>query len=356
LRNLCFIERGRQIRAITGDSITTWDSTLREGVEDFQPRGTNRGQFSPDATRFAVGDRNGGVTIWDTQTNQIIRKIPFDRTLSGPLDNLGFSPDGRQLVIIRMRPAAEPEFGERTEGYWEFWLHSVDDGRLLARFDTTSRDRHFMIPGVQFRPDGSEMALVHYLYYDADSPAQLRVWDLKQYVELPPVELPWRDSWLWGYSADGANLLVVSTVGDSDRVSTFDAATRRLQSTRELPGRVYLYDPARNRRAVFNKTDLVFYDLETGKEDFRLQGFEAYNRAESPDGRRLVAEVFSGNRSQLVLWSLENGRRLLTLDSPQLATMTFSADGRRLLALSYDGPSGYYASQIWDATPLPDSE
>jgi hypothetical protein len=36
--------------------------------------------------------------------------------------------------------------------------------------------------------------------------------------------------------------------------------------------------------------------------------------------------------------------------------MTFSGDGHRLLTLSHLWPKEEFASQIWDATPLPDRE
>jgi WD40 repeat protein len=357
LRALCFTEGGRQIRAVTGDTITTWDVTSRDGSEALQPRGTNRAQFSPDATRLAVPDRNGGVTIWDTTIGQPVGSIPQVSPSNLPAESLVFSPDGRQLVIQRFRPVSHPELGERAGGYWEFWLHSVDDGRLLAHFDSTSLDSGFVINSVRFRPDGNQMAFAHWQDLESDRPAQLRVWDLREYVELRPVELPWRDAWLMGYSADGAKLLVAAGVGDHTLVATFDAATRTLQSTREFPRDDRCAFHAReNRVSVHEKADLVFYDLATGDEVLRLQGFEAYNRAWSPDGRRLAAEISTTQiQSQIVLWSLESGRRLLTLDSPALALMTFSADSHRLLALKFSGRDAF-ASQIWDATPLPDSE
>ena len=158
----CFCHGGRQIRAVTGDSITTWDATLRERSEALQPRGTSRAKFSPDTTRLAVTDLNGGVTIWDTTTGQPVRSIPYDGPPLVPVDNGVFSPDGRQLVIHRFRTISRPESGQRAEGYWEYWLHSVEDGHLLAKFDSTTLDRDFVINGVSFRPDGGQMALAHW--------------------------------------------------------------------------------------------------------------------------------------------------------------------------------------------------
>jgi WD40 repeat protein len=298
------------------------------------------------------------VTIWDTSTNQPVCTIPNDQALSLPAStySLVFSPDGRQLVIHRFRPIAEPEFGQRAEGYWEFWLHSVDDGRLLARFESKSLDRHFLISSVCFRPDGGQMALAHELYFDPNRPTQLQVWDLKQYVELPPVELPWKDARLLGYTADGAQLIVASTVGDSVRVSTFDGATRHLQSSREFPGDLCRYNARQNRVGVRDKTDMVFYDLATGNEVARLQGFDPTRSAWSPDGRRFAAQARGDIRSQIVVWSLETGRRLVTLDGPDnLGAIAFSGDGHRLLARSSYWPSDH-PSQVWDATPLPDAE
>jgi hypothetical protein len=202
------------------------------------------------------------------------------------------------------------------------------------------------------------MALVHYLYFETDHPAQLRVWDLKEYVELRTVDLPWRDAWLLGYSADGTRLYVTSQVGDSVRVGTLDAATRSVQSARVFPGYAFRFDATQNRVAVRDKDDLVFYDLATGNQRLRLQGFDGTWSASSPDGRRLAAQVVGRetNRSKIALWSLESGRRLVTLDGPTwLSAIAFSADSHRLLARSRYWP-GDHPSQVWDATPLPNSE
>jgi WD40 repeat protein len=359
LRALCFSEGGREIRAISSDAITTWDATLREPIETSQSLGTRAAQFSPDATRLAVGQRNGEVTIWDTTTRQLVSRIPYDHPISLPAQNLVFSPDGRQLVIHRFRPISRPELGQQEEGYWEFWLHSVDDGRLLAHFDITSLDRLSRIPKVRFRHDGGQMALAHQSRLEPDRPTQLRVWDLKKYVELSPAELPQRDVWLLGYSADGAQLIIASRVSDSVRVATLDAATRSVQSTRVFPGDGgFRFDATQNRLAVRDKTDVVFYDLDTGNERWRLRGFDGLWSAWSPDGRRLAAQEVGRETSpsKIVLWSLESGRRLITLDGPVwLSAIAFSGDGHRLLARSRSWP-GDHPSQIWDATPLSDTE
>jgi WD40 repeat protein len=124
-----------------------------------------------------------------------------------------------------------------------------------------------------------------------------------------------------------------------------------------FPGYTLQFDATQNGLAVHDKSDVVFYDLATGNEVLRLQGFDGYLSAWSPDGRRLAAEVhFGDSRSQIALWRLESGLRLITLDAPSwLSTITFSADGLRLLARSRLW-SGSYPTQVWDATPLPDSE
>ena len=57
--------------------------------------------------------------------------------------------------------------------------------------------------------------------------------------------------------------------------------------------------------------------LATGNERLPLHGFDAYQRAWSPDGRRLAEEVLTSNtRTQIVQRSLESRRQLVSALTP----------------------------------------
>jgi hypothetical protein len=213
-----------------------------------------------------------------------------------------------------------------------------------------------------FRRDDSQLAIVTNPATEGEGAAQLRVWDTRKHTELPPVDLPWRTGRLLGCTADGAAWVVAKQREGPEQVAAvaaIDAAARSLRTMHEVPGQPVFFEPHQNRVGAIEQRDLVFYDLDTGREQLRLQGFEMSGpRAVSPDGRRLAQGVQRAGdiEGQIDVWSLESGRRLLTLDGPPYnRSIAFSADGHRLLTRSDRWP-GSHPSQIWDATPLPEYE
>jgi WD40 repeat protein len=383
LRSLAFSRDGRELRAVTGTSITTWDATLRDAAP-LRPdviTKVNRSTFSPDATRFAEDDR-GGIGIWESSTGRLVSKIPggqraFGRTVT-------FSPDGRQLAIIGAAPnATEPRLPARMARW--LWLHNVEDGRQLARFQvdsvaptpgprrgTTGRDfsSQSVLPSLMccFRPDNSQVACVTFTP-GATGLAQLRVWDLKNNVELPPTELPWPTGRVLGYSADGAKLHVASVANAVVTVATFDAENRELRTSRDFPGnRIFarLFDPRHNLVPVGDNGDLVLYEIDSGNVRSRLARLSADDSlryevvgAINPDGSRMAVTGESGFgniNSQITVWSLQTGRKLVGLDAPLfLDAMAFSSDGQRLLMRSRIWPSEQPA-EVWDGAPFPDGK
>jgi WD40 repeat protein len=163
-----------------------------------------------------------------------------------------------------------------------------------------------------------------------------------------------------GSTSDSTKWIVASRGDDGlGQAATVDTETGAVSATRDFPGKVLFFEPVQGRVAVQQDRDLVLYDLATGHEQCRLQGFDGTGpRAISPDARRLAQVImrYGTVDCQIEIWSLDSGRRVATLDGPwSLSALAFSGDGQRLLAHSAEWP-GSQPSLIWDATPLPEGE
>ena len=102
--------------------------------------------------------------------------------------------------------------------------------------------------------------------------------------------------------------------------------------------------------------------MATGQERLRLRGHDGFDHfAVSPDGSRLALGKLPPSprsESELSLWSLKSGRQLLTLKRQgSVEAMSFSPEGNRLVgAFAFSNIDNGKPIQIWDATPLPESE
>jgi hypothetical protein len=311
-------------------------------------------RISADATRLAIVDLPGIISICDATTGQFVRSLGRLNGMTGRLD---FSHDGRLLAVGRMGPVAQNESFGLNRHHAGLEVFDAENGRLLDRFDVgvnsfrTNADFHF-------HRDGPHLAMMDNSSQGNAGLARLRIWDLQQHVELPAVVMPWRTGRVVGCTADGATW-VIAQGNQGRQVVLVDATTREVVATHEFPGRIGLFEPRHNRVGVAQDGDLVFYDLATRQEQVRLLGFPSGGMtAFSPDGRRLaIAESSAGaSQSRVEVWSLETGRRLLTLAGPRsVSALRFTSDDHRLLARGAGWPVDY-PSQVWDATPLLEAE
>jgi hypothetical protein len=240
-------------------------------------------------------------------------------------------------------------------------LIDTQNGRLLKRHFTIRLENHSSswVPLIEFcfRSDDRQLAIATPSSRDHDGATELHVWDIEKNAALPSVELPWRSAVrMLGSTSDGAKWVVACRATPA-QVATVDTQTGAVGEPLDFPGDVVFFEPVRGRVAVKQDRDLVLYDLTTGREQCRLQGFdEGGPRAISPDGRRLAQVVLRYGTAdcQIEIWSMDSGRRVATLDWPRfLGALAFSGDGQRLLAHSAEWP-GSQPSQVWDGTPLPE--
>ena len=298
--------------------------------------------LSPDGSTLAIGDGQGQLTLFDTETRQQIG----DHQLPGEPWSLAFDPRGDSLAI--------PTSG--TQEHPNASLQIVDPSTL--RVQSSSLGPHPAAPGsayyptAVYAPDGRSF-VVSYSTGDVDysAPVFLRRFDARTGSPLgPAVRVAPKSSKIPLISTADGRLLVSTATGGPGDAQTYaiDGETLRVldrypvsaSSTAISPdGRTLAFEPARGRGASL---PLRLLDLASGRVrtlayaqgDFGVGAF-------SPDGRTLSTWDDDGNVS---LWDLDTGALTQTFELPPASgRQEFSPDGRTLYTAAADP-----TAMIWD--------
>ena len=106
--------------------------------------------YSPDGNLIAVGDRRGGLAIWEAAEQRLVATL--DTSSEDPIFSLAFSPDGEMLA----------------SGGWDMAAVVWDTGNWNER--TRLEGHSHEIRAVRFSPDGERLAT-------ASSDLSIRLWD-----------------------------------------------------------------------------------------------------------------------------------------------------------------------------------
>jgi WD40 repeat protein/serine/threonine protein kinase len=228
--------------------------------------------ISPDGKSVAVAFTKN-VRLWDATSGQ-------ERPLSVSLTqfaNLLFSPDGKTLAIVEVRP-------QLPSGAVHLWDLATDRERTAT---ATVADR---VLGLTFAADGQTLAISH-------GNGEIRRWDVaggKDLGALPGTLQP-------------RSMLLAAPKGPA--LAAWDAQTLR----------------------VWNAT--------TGRERFNVAGaWTGRGVAFSRDGQKLAAAA-SDNR--VFVWNAISGNKLFEWKAPgPVLSMVFSGDGQRLATGNSNGTIG----------------
>jgi WD40 repeat protein len=272
--------------------------------------------LSPDGGTLAVSDAGGTVTLFDTDTYEVIG----DYQAPGPAFQIAFDPQGDSLAVA-----------EDTTGTLE--ILDAATGRLRSS-TSLAAGRGFTPFGIViYAPDGRSLFVPYSRGPDdGDASLFLRRYDARRgtplgkplrvgpQLDTPPLMTP-----------DGR--LLVST---GRGVKALDADTLRVIRRYPVGGGALSPD---GRTIAFGQPGggLGLLDLGSGRVRTLTGAGAGEPRAFSPDGRTLSTEEGDGN---VVLWDVEEGVPTETLPGHAANNddqHAFSPDGRTLYTAGNDG-------------------
>ena len=291
--------------------------------------------LSTDGGTLAVGDMDGTVRLFDTQTREVLGK----HRAPGPVWTLAFDPDGSTLALSASAP---PEvYNGRVQ------VLDADTGRLresipLGHHPLASGPGVHYFPAVAFAPDGQRL-IVAYSGADDDAsmPLFMRTFDADSGAPRGRAVRVAPRSTLPPLSAPHGRLLLSS----NQATYAVDAETLRVLRHYPVGARTNAISPDGNTMAIeatggaLRLLDLTSGRVRTlaGRQDgsFRVGAF-------SPDGQTLTTWDEDEN---VVLWDVRRGAETETLagHSGSGEGQVFSPDGRTLYTTSLDS-----TAFIWD--------
>lgn len=288
MRSLTWSPDGSRLASGSADScITIWDSetgqvlhTLR-GHDDWV-RGLD---WSPDGSWLAAGDGGGSVKIWDPETGQEARTL---QSAQDALGYLAWSTDGSELAAARAGRVAISRTAD--------WI------------ETRSLNTHTdLITGVAWSPNDFFIATV-------STDGSVEEWDARtgDSVRALVGHSGWANDVDW--SPDGLVLISVGDDGDTILWSAEggEMITRLNSHTGYAYGVAWSPDGTMFASAgLDSKVQVV--NAATGKVEVDLPGDDSYLTVEwSPDGNRLAAGT--GNNT-VIVWDTQQWEAILEVPS-----------------------------------------
>ena len=275
--------------------------------------------YSPDGTTLAIGLKEGGIEIWDTES--ISRLHALDGHTAGSIvTSVAFSPDGKILAsgggdrTIRLWQLSNGQLLHTLEGHSALikTVSFSEDGATLAsaswdtklnlwQVSTGELDQtydHFPSPvnDVQFSPNGLTLASV--------AGDTLGVWQLSDNSLIGNANGHLGTMKQVIFSSDGETMI---TSGDDKTVRSWQASDGMPLKSLEVnyvPYTIALLPTDNNILATNGGSNVDFWNLGSGEKLYTLSTFTIntnYSMTFRPDGQ-ILATIRSKNNIQL--WNL----------------------------------------------------
>ena len=348
---------GRLFATVTSDdAVHLWDRTgklvaqLRGATGKDDRFNYQRGcSFSPDGTRVVVGDHDGVVRVWDTQTHLL---LGTSKEHKDQINSVVFTADGKRFVtasddrsaiewdVATMRAIARVQHDDAVisavfspDGNM---IATASNDRTAKLWNAATGDRLRSLEGhtagvnaIEFSADGSQLATV-------SDDATVILWDVDSGRRLARLIGHTGPIWWVHYDASGGRVVTAS----ADHTARTWSTTPQLRATRLIghTGPVTSADiSADDRLVVSTGADGTarLWDRGTGKQlrAFPLEGTFATCARFSPDG----ALIAIANVNAIRVWSSETGQLQATISVPETNDIEWRKDGKQLVSATSDG-------------------
>ncbi len=277
--------------------------------------------WSPDGSRLAVGDQQGGVSLFTTTGRLLWRKAEHTSNTV----RLAWHPDGRALAS-----GQSPKDGKAYLLLWD-----ADSGEVLLR-----REGVTDIYALAWAPDGRRLLWTH-------QNGQLQILDTRTGEVLH--EMVHSGSEIWGsdWSRDG-RLIASSSRDKTIRLWQPDSGKclRVLQGHTSVAARARFSPDSTLLASSSDDKTVRIWDVHSGECLRVLEGHEGYVKglAWSPQGNLLASTSYD---KTVRLWNPDSGELLACWSEHTKTTwdVAFSPDAARLASVSIDG-----SLKLWDVT------
>ncbi|MCZ7543276.1 MAG: TIR domain-containing protein [Anaerolineae bacterium] len=361
-------ERNPAVAGCVHTVVVEWDVATGEAIRRIQGEGESGrlAALSADG-RTMITASDGDLYVWDVDAGSQLRRIQWH---SRRARSFAFSPDGKTALTasddesLLLWDLATGSVLRRFEGHTAAVIAvalspsgttalSVQEGGLLILWDVATgkalsqASNIYGIRQIAFSPDGERAFLrgVNNI---------LIVWDVNageivRRFERYPVTVSLDGQMALTATEDYA--LVLVEVASGDEVRRFEGHTAEITSVALSPDARYAMSAAcvevDGSTYRCNKTELLLWDVETGRVNYRLDDFSG--RITSLAFTLNGWTVLSGSDSAVVVWDVNESwfterQRLETGQNvSELEKLVFSPDERTVFARRSD-----YTLYLWD--------
>jgi WD40 repeat protein/uncharacterized caspase-like protein len=134
-------DRRQVLSAAYNDGMTLWDAESGQALRRFKLQTPYSVAFSPDGSRVLSGESNGTIRMWNKSTGQQLWSYKESGSNSGIVWSMRFSSDGSKVLAAIAGNAPK--------------LIDAANGRLIRAFD--GHRQGYIVSVVELSPDGTRM-------------------------------------------------------------------------------------------------------------------------------------------------------------------------------------------------------